>query len=268
MKKGITSHTVVRNEDRFIWYSLNSVLDYVDHMLVFDTGSTDKTIEIIKSLKHPKIIFEEKGQVDALEMVSLRQEQIERTKTEWFLILDGDEVWWQKSINKVKTEVDGSDKDLWGIITPTINCIGDIYHFQEEQAGKYQFAGRTGHLAVRAIRRTIPGLYIEGRYPLEGYRDKSQKLITDYDRHLKFINQPYLHLTNLSRSTASEKDVIARVKKYESGIAFPENFLYPEVFSKKTPALVPSPWKEMEKKEKILSAVQTPIKKIKRRLIK
>ena len=38
----LTVHMVVKNEDRFIWYALNSVLPYVDKVIIFYTGSTQK----------------------------------------------------------------------------------------------------------------------------------------------------------------------------------------------------------------------------------
>ncbi len=159
-------------------------------------------------------------------------------------------------------------KDIWGIITPTINCIGDIYHYQEEAAGKYEFGGKRGHYAVRAIRRNIAGLQVKGKYPLEGYFNGKGKAVTKDKERLVFLNQPYLHLTNLQRSTQTSQKIIARERKYELGIPFPPNFRYPEVLSKPYPSIVPSPWIKQTGKEKIFSAVQTPFKKIKRRIIK
>ena len=54
--------------------------------------SSEKTFE--KSVQEAfqydlKIIFEEKGEVNAKGLTLLRKEQLARTKTEWFLILDG-----------------------------------------------------------------------------------------------------------------------------------------------------------------------------------
>ena len=267
MKQGITTHTVVRNEDRYIWFSLMSVMDLVDQMFVYDTGSTDSTAAIVKSIKSSKIIFKRKGKVDKDKLVRLRQEQIDKTMTEWFLILDGDEVWWKKSITEVKKLTTKVNKNIWGIITPTINCVGDIFHYQEEKAGNYEFAGKKGHLAVRMMRRTIPGLHVEGNYPLEGFIDDKGVLISDYDDRLVFLDQPYLHLTNLSRSTSNSKNVLSRDKKYELGIPFPKDFEYPEIFKLERPDIVPSPWKPMSRKEKLRSAVQTPAKRIKRRIL-
>src|SRR3990167_5692967 len=52
----ITVHCVVKNEEKWVWYALNSVIDIAQKVLIFDTGSTDKTVEIIKKIKNKKII--------------------------------------------------------------------------------------------------------------------------------------------------------------------------------------------------------------------
>lgn len=265
MIKGITSHTIIRNEDRFVWFSVNSVLRYVDKMLIFDTGSTDRTIEIIKSIKSQKVFFEERGEVNAKQMIGLRQEQLDRTTTEWFLTLDGDEVWWDESIQAVVNTAQIAKENIWGIITPTINCIGDIFHYQEEKAGRYRFADYFGHFAVRTMRRNIPGLHLYGTYPLEGYRDSKNKKITDYDDRLLFLDKPYLHLTNLERST-DRKKVISRQKKYELGIPFAKDFKYPQAFYKKYPSFVPLPWEKLSGSDRVRATIETPLKKIKRKV--
>ncbi len=87
----ITAHVIIRNEDQFLKYALVSVLPYVSDYIIYDTGSTDKTREILKQYK-----FEEKGLVNKISYVALRNEMIAKTKTDWFLLLDGDEVWNQK----------------------------------------------------------------------------------------------------------------------------------------------------------------------------
>ncbi len=88
----ITSHTVIKNEEVFIKPALLSVVNFVDRMLVWDTGSTDRTVSIIKSLKLQKITFRQCGSVDRKGLADLRNQQIELTKTPWFLIVDGDEI--------------------------------------------------------------------------------------------------------------------------------------------------------------------------------
>ena len=264
MKSGITAHTVVKNEDRFIWFAINSVLNFVDQLIIYDTGSQDLTVKIIKSISSPKIIFQQFGNQTADQITFLRQQQLTRTKTSWFLILDGDEVWWQMSIKQIRQTTKTAHKNLWGIITPTINSIGDIFHYQDESAGRYKFGNHTGHLAVRVIRRDIPGIHLKNTYPLEGYYDATNTLVTDYANKLIFQQSGYLHLTNLSRSTLPKDKAISRIFKYELGNKFSKHFEYPEVLSKKYPSFVPNPFVKMNQTTYLKAALITPLKKLKR----
>ena len=93
----------------------------------------------------------------------------------------------------------------------------------------------------------------------------------DQDK-VKFINSPYLHATFLRRSNAFDADVKVPKRKpkhkKEIGIYFPLDYYYPEVFFKPKPKIVSSPWELMRGKDYILSLIQTPHRKLKRRLIK
>ena len=39
---------MIKNEEKSIRVTINSIKDYIKHVIVFDTGSTDRTIEIVK----------------------------------------------------------------------------------------------------------------------------------------------------------------------------------------------------------------------------
>ena len=51
----ITAHMIVKNEENFVWYAVNSVVNFVDGMMIWDQGSTDRTVEIVKTINNPKI---------------------------------------------------------------------------------------------------------------------------------------------------------------------------------------------------------------------
>lgn len=273
MKETIWVHTLVRNEERFVWFAINSVIDYVDKILIYDLGSTDKTVEIIKTIKSSKIILKELPRnKDMIELGQRRQQMLEETKADWILILDGDEIWPNKSIEKLISTIEKNPgKDC--IVVPTFMLVGDMFHYQEEAAGEYKIVDRKGHFNVRAINMGIPGLHIEthkndqGLFR-EGYFDKTRKLI--YERgesKLLFVNTPYLHASHLRRSSR-DGEVFERPMrfKYELGISFPNDFKFPSVFFKKYPNTIEDPLKKMSLKYKIPAFIQTPLKKIKRRL--
>ena len=127
MKSNLTVHCVIKNEERWIWFAINSILDIAGEVLIYDTGSADKTVEIVKTIKSKKIIFEEKGEVNAKGLTQLRREQLKRTKTEWFLILDGDEVWMQETKKELIKKIKSADKSDWGIVVRALEFVGSNF---------------------------------------------------------------------------------------------------------------------------------------------
>ena len=262
----IWAHCLVKNEENFIWYALNSIISWVDGVIVWDTGSTDKTVQIIKEVQKTnplKIKFREYGPVTPEEHTKARQEMLEGGKGNWILILDGDEVWWEESIRKLMITIREGKGEFDSLTVRTINPVGDIYHYQEESAGQYEIAGKKGHFNLRAFSKDIPGLHLGGVYPREAYFDEKKCPIQERDG-VKFLDVSYFHLTNLVRSRKGGVVGRNRKIKYEFGIPFPRDFYYPEVFFKGRPNFVPSPWKRLRGVRWIFSAIETPPKRLKR----
>lgn len=273
----IWAHTMFKNEARWLWYSVTSVIDFVDKILLWDTGSTDGSDRIAKELKNrykDKIIFSKRHQNSNKEFKEIRQEMLNETNSAWFLMLDADEIWWRDSITKlirlIKNDKEGQ---IESVIVPTINTVGDIFHYQEESAGKYKFGNKVGHYNLRAIRRNIPGLHSEGVHGTWGWADDNNKMIQDRSSdNIKYVNSPYLHTTFLPRASNRDydKEVFKRAKKFkhEIGKSFPKDFYFPESFFNDRPDFIQSPWKTMGSTYKFRSFVETPLRKINRMLFK
>ncbi len=263
-KKTIWVNTIVQNEENFIWFALMSVIDYVDKILVWDTGSTDKTVEIIREVKRnwgERIEFKEVGVVDKYEITKTRQAMLEQSDCDWILILDGDEIWWEDSIKRLVQVINSRGRKIEGIVVPMIVPVGDIYHFQEESAGRYELLGRKGHLNLRAINRKIPGLHVDLPYSNEGFFDKDNNPLQER-KGIIFLDTPYLHVTHLKRSSKARP---YNKFKYEIGKFFPPNFKYPEVFLIPKPAIVPNPFQKLSSKDRLLANIITPIRRVKRK---
>jgi len=267
-------HTLVKNEEKFIWYAVMSVIDQVDKVLIWDTGSTDGTVEIIKRIKkkYPhKVIFKEVGEITPEEFPLVRQEMLDKTEADWFLVVDGDEIWWDEFLRNVINLIQERGKKIESIVVPNINLVGDIYHHQEQSVGKYKLAGKEGNYALRAINMAIPGLKSDKPHGTWGWVDEEGRMIQDRDpKKIVFIDAPYIHTTFLRRAGDQTGDlkVPKRKKKYkyELGIPFPLNFYYPEVFFRSRPRIVPSVWERRSAPYFIKAVIQTPLRKIKRRL--
>ena len=260
---------VVKNDDRFVWYAISSVIPYVDKFLIFDTGSSDNTVSIIQSFKNKKIKFEQKKGVTAEKLIDLRNEQVKKSKTEWIWIVDGDEVYPKKTVKSILKIINGQKNHL-GIIVHRYDLLGDIYHYQDEKVGAYDQFGRKGHYVLRLVdRRMITGLQVKGEYPNEYYANKSGQSIKTLGKNkFVFVKARIFHAMYLQRSSIIKpKNILNRKKlRIELGKPIPQNELA-EIFFKKRPVTVPDVAKRINWQYKLLAGITTPIKKLKRKFI-
>lgn len=262
----IWANTIVNNEENFIWFAVMSVINHVDKILIWDTGSTDKTLEIIREIRRiegDKVNLIEIGPVDKFQFPKVRQKMLEESHCDWILILDGDEIWWEESIKKLVEEIHKRGDKIEGVVVPMVVPVGDIYHLQEEKAGKYHLLGKRGHLSLRAIDRRISGLHVDLPYGKESYLDENN-LPIQKRKNVIFLNAPYLHVTHLKRSNQKRKH---NKFKYEIGYPVSSSFQHPEVFYKKYPSIIPSPWSKLTGIDRLKANILTPLRKLKRRLI-
>lgn len=289
----ISAHVLVKNEARFIWYSVMSVINHVDRVRLWDMGSNDQTKQIIdeimnspaakgkiffKQLKKEKYFDESKIRQrmlydpTPLNFQKIRQDMLDATVADWFIVVDGDEVWWEDSIKMVVEEINKKHNQIESIVVPTVNLVGDLYHYQETKAGHYHLVSKVGHYNLRAVNRKIPGLHSAKPHGLWGWADFEGKMIQDRDpQKIQYLDAPYLHATHLRRSGSAglDRKVFKRSKKlkYEIGIGFPRDYYYPEVFFRPRPKIVPSVWENMKTGFFIRGLLETPLRKINRRIM-
>lgn len=247
MKKGITAHCVVRNEERWIWFSIKSVIDFVDRVLIFDTGSKDNTIKIIRNLKNEykdKIYIKEFTNVSDEEFYKIRQEQIEMTETEWFLVLDGDEIWYKNSIKELLEITNNYSCDM--IATRFYNCVGDIYHLKNYNAEHYRIKNQIGSITIRAYSKRINGICCRDKYGTEGFFDSNNKPVQDNSEKIVVQKGYFLHLSYTQRSSSIFRDgqIKYRRKKIYSNYDYiaGKDFVYPEVFYLIRPSYIYNPF--------------------------
>ncbi len=228
----ITTHTIVKNEENWVGYAIKSVLPFALEMLVADDNSSDNTAEIIKSIKDPKIKFSKENLKSAAEHTALRNKMLAETKTDWFLILDGDEVWNFNTFQRLLVFLESLDKSVYGVVVPFRNCVGDVWHYLPEETGGYQLLERVGNITIRAYRK-IPGFKWVGDYPLEAYVDDIGIPTNSQPDRLRFFDGFYWHLTHLPRSSFGGKVKGWRKTKIEKGIRVVDKKELPEVFDEK-----------------------------------
>lgn len=276
MSKTIWAHVLVCDEEKYIWYAVTSMIDYVDKVLIWDTGSQDATPQIIKEIKkfYPnKVETENIGRVDINVFTKIRNEMLKKTTSDWFIIVDGDEVWWDDSIREIFNIINHEGDHLDTIVSSYYNVVRDIYHHQDEAAGRYNFNGFTGHYNIRAVSRRITGLNFQKPHGQQGVYDGSGCLIQERDKKYRKVitKKAYLHFTHVIRSSSRKIDleVPKRSKKlkYDLGRNFPLDFYYPEVFFRKRPEIVESVWEKATLGYNLQAFLQTPLRMFKRRFL-
>lgn len=266
MSSGITIHMVVKNEDIWVWYALQSVLPYADQILLIDTGSSDHTVELIKSINSPKIKFNQVKVGSAADMTAARARQLNETKTDWLWIVDGDEIYTDTGAKEI---VEAVGRGGNGIAVRRYDLLGDIYHRQVDTVGQYNLLGIRGHLVTRLIRRSaFPGLKLDRPYPLEAYIDQSGRVIHSYDQKSWYVTKAHLyHAMYLKRSSLGGNLPILNRGKYriESGIMIHDEI--PSVFSLPRPYFLPHPLVQRSREYELAASIITPVKSFKRRYL-
>jgi glycosyltransferase involved in cell wall biosynthesis len=93
----ISTCLITKNEENYIENLLRSIKNISDEIIIVDTGSTDKTMEI--SRKYTNKIFSIKWEDD---FSKARNESIKYASSDWILYLDADEILDYESSKKIK----------------------------------------------------------------------------------------------------------------------------------------------------------------------
>jgi glycosyltransferase involved in cell wall biosynthesis len=272
----ICGHTLFKNEERWLWYSVTSVIDHLDRLLLWDTGSTDNSAKIAEDLakKYPdKINFKQYPVVDSsvFPEAEVRQAMLNETDSDWFIMVDADEIWPSISITSVINEITQRGNIIESIVVPTINLVGDIFHYQPQSAGRYKFGERVGHYALRAVSTKIPGLHCQNPHGTSGWFDENTRMIQDRGSgKVAFVDAPYLHTTFLPRSNNRSNDLIvskrANKRKFELGENLPKDYFFPEAMFVSRPEYIPSPWQNADSLYKFRAFIETPLRWVNRKL--
>jgi len=263
----LTVHMVVKNEDQWVWYSLQSVLPFAARILITDTGSTDHTVPCIRSIASPKIELSVVQAATSSQVTAARQAQIEQTKTDWIWVVDGDEIYPETTAQEILRAV--SQAQYEGIVVKRFDLLGDIYHRQREGVGMYHLFGQKGHLVTRLVNQhKIDGLHYRGNYPMEGWYD-SQGISTQQRSPEKWYitDNALYHAMYLRRSSLGSNLPMFNRSKYkvEKGLSVPGPI--PAVFSLPRPSFVPDALTRRSASYELAAAILTPIKELKRKIL-
>jgi len=115
MKEKMAAVYIVKNEEKFIAKSLNSVMPYVSQIVVIDTGSNDKTA-IIASQMGAEVYFYKWND----NFSNARNYALKHIRREWIIALDADEIIENNiEFNKIITP----NENIGGLSCKLINFI-------------------------------------------------------------------------------------------------------------------------------------------------
>lgn len=113
-KKNLSVCLVVKNEEKYLFQCLASVKDVADEIIVVDTGSTDKTVEIARQFTDR--VFNFKWRDD---FSKARNFALDRASGDWVLFLDGDEELDPGSVPALREKIERGDAE--GYLVKVLN---------------------------------------------------------------------------------------------------------------------------------------------------
>lgn len=119
------------NEERCIERCLRSIINCFDEIIVIDTGSTDKTIEIVESFNEKIILYKTKWNDDFSE---IRNFAIKKAQSDWIFFVDADEYLIDMTYEKLHRYICGFNqfsKRNQLILSPTIIDEGIEYYHRD-----------------------------------------------------------------------------------------------------------------------------------------
>jgi glycosyltransferase involved in cell wall biosynthesis len=132
----ITACTIAKNEEKTLATSINSYKKYVDEIIIVDTGSTDKTVEIAKSLGAKVLHFDWCNDFAAAKNVAL-----EAATGDWIVFLDADEYF-----------AEDTCKDLRAVIFAAIDDNKNAVGCRMENIDKDNDSGIVDGFSIRVFK--------------------------------------------------------------------------------------------------------------------
>ncbi len=122
---------IVKNEESMITDCLNSIAEFVDEIIIVDTGSTDNTLKIAQS--YGANIFHYEWNDD---FASARNESLKHCCGKWILYLDADERLEQSSIQDLRSILENASDDIGAYV-----CTIESTHLQLDNSTELHRGG-------------------------------------------------------------------------------------------------------------------------------
>lgn len=147
-KPNLSLCMITKNEEAFLEQCLDSVKDAVDEIIIVDTGSTDKTLEIAKKFVAKIIDFK---WVDNFSVA--RNESLKHATCDWILVLDADETIAKEDLVKLKELISNEECIGYYFTIRTYSDNSKAAGWVSSTSDKYKESkAASGWFATRLIR--------------------------------------------------------------------------------------------------------------------
>ena len=192
---------IVKNEQRFIRDSLESIKSVADEIIVVDTGCTDKTIEIVREYTTKVFPFQ---WVD--DFSAARNASIKHAKSDWILWLDADERLRPESVSALKKLLIKEKKPI-AYVLPIWNMLADKKNYKISGAHRLF----TNH----------KGLYFTGRIHEQIVQSLAEKGGTERESSVTLIHFGYgLDEKAQDNKNKRNRRLLERMVREEPGNAY------------------------------------------------
>src|SRR3989344_5201315 len=131
-KQTISLCMIAKNEEKYLEQCLDSVKEFVDEIIIIDTGSADKTKEIAK--KFGAKIYDFKWQDD---FSAARNESLKHATKDWIIVLDADEIIEEKDLEKIRNLVE-NEKEFSGFQLEQRSYISKYFEGAVENHSEFE----------------------------------------------------------------------------------------------------------------------------------
>ncbi len=112
----ISACMIAKNEEELLPGCLRSIRDWVDEIIIVDTGSEDRTIEIAK--EYGAKIYKQKWADD---FSAPRNLSLQKASSDWIFVIDADEEFVAEDVNKLRTILAHTENRMISVNIENIN---------------------------------------------------------------------------------------------------------------------------------------------------
>lgn len=253
---------ITKNEEKNIKACLDSMVNIADEIIIVDTGSTDRTIEIAKS--YGAKVFSYKWNDDFSEA---RNISLEKATKDWIIVLDGDEVLPKEDGKKLKNIINATSMEALYLRLENIvdnKSLGDAVVLRVFRNNKlYRFINKMHEQVIFSIEENGGKDKIQAtnlKILHYGYDPKIYNMVDKQKRNLKILESypeedrdGYFYYS-IGNEYSRANDINKSLEMYYKGLGFARNN-YPDKLPSYLPYLILNISKSLASQKKYDEAI-------------